>query len=79
MSAFSSELAAHARSLVRTRRRFADLGSGMGRAVLQSVEQYNVTTACGIEMAPSRHEGAMAALARAPELVCAPWITLTLQ
>ena len=34
---------------------FADLGSGLGRVVLQAVKEFNVRRSCGVEMALSRH------------------------
>ena len=45
---------------------FADLGSGCGRAVLQALTNFDVASACGIELAESRHELALQALAALP-------------
>lgn len=42
---------------------FVDLGSGRGECVLQATSQYGVCRATGVELAPSRHELAVAALA----------------
>ena len=36
--------------------RFADLGSGLGKCVLQAATDHNVADAVGIEFSPSRHE-----------------------
>ena len=41
---------------------FADLGSGCGQAVIQAAEQFGVASACGVELAPSRHAQAVVAL-----------------
>lgn len=43
---------------------FADLGSGLGRACFQAVEEYNVARSVGVEMAGSRHHLAEEALER---------------
>ncbi len=45
-----------------------DLGSGVGKMVLQVAMTTSVRKCVGIEMAPSRHQGARAALTRAREL-----------
>uniref|UniRef100_A0A7S3AH73 DOT1 domain-containing protein n=1 Tax=Haptolina ericina TaxID=156174 RepID=A0A7S3AH73_9EUKA len=45
---------------------FADLGSGCGRAVFQAAEDFGVASACGVELAPSRHARALALLDHAP-------------
>ena len=42
---------------------FVDLGSGRGECVLQAASEYRVCRAIGVELAPSRHELAAAALA----------------
>lgn len=39
---------------------FADLGSGTGKAVCQSVEEYAVASATGVELEPYRHARALA-------------------
>ena len=41
--------------------RFADLGSGTGRAVVQAVTEFKVKAACGCELSPTRHGLAVAA------------------
>ena len=38
---------------------FADLGSGLGRAVVQAVAEFNVKRSVGVELAGSRHRRAM--------------------
>ena len=43
---------------------FADLGSGLGRCTIQAVSEFHAASACGIELAASRHRLAVAALAR---------------
>ena len=43
---------------------FADLGSGMGRCVVQAAQDFGVQRACGVEMALSRHHSAVASLSR---------------
>lgn len=43
---------------------FADLGSGLGRVVVQAAREFGVERACGIEFAQSRHELAVASLER---------------
>ena len=48
---------------------FADLGSGCGQATLQAAAQFGVASACGVELAPSRHAQAVAALEVVPEEV----------
>ena len=49
---------------------FADLGSGTGKVVLQSVQRNDVAYACGVELSPSRHAVAVAVLEHcAPHLV----------
>ena len=40
--------------------RFADLGSGTGRAVVQAVTEFKVKAACGCELSPTRHGLAVA-------------------
>ena len=42
---------------------FVDLGSGRGACVLQAASEYHVCRATGVELAPSRHNLAVAALA----------------
>ena len=42
---------------------FVDLGSGRGACVLQAASEYHVCRATGMELAPSRHNLAVAALA----------------
>ena len=42
---------------------FVDLGSGRGACVLQAASEYRVCRATGVELAPSRHNLAVAALA----------------
>ena len=42
--------------------RFADLGSGTGKCVLQAVERNEVACACGVELAASRHAVGMKTL-----------------
>ena len=44
--------------------RFVDLGSGLGRVVIQAAREFGVQSSCGVELAGSRHEIAMAALGR---------------
>lgn len=41
---------------------FVDLGSGRGACVLQAAKEFKVHHACGMELAPSRHHLALAAL-----------------
>ena len=41
---------------------FVDLGSGRGECVLQAASEYRVCRATGVELAPSRHNLAVAAL-----------------
>ena len=48
---------------------FADLGSGTGKAVLQAVREFGVASACGIELAASRHGLSQAALLVQPDSV----------
>jgi hypothetical protein len=48
---------------------FVDLGSGLGRMVLQAATEYGVRRACGVELAPSRHTLAQEARDRAHESV----------
>jgi hypothetical protein len=48
---------------------FADLGSGLGRLVVQAAKEYGVARACGVEFAASRHELAEEALAQEDESV----------
>ena len=40
--------------------RFADLGSGIGRTVVQAVTEFDVAASYGVEMSPTRHARAMA-------------------
>ena len=40
--------------------RFADLGSGIGRTVVQAVTEFDVAYAYGVEISPTRHARAMA-------------------
>jgi hypothetical protein len=47
---------------------FADLGSGLGRAVFQAAREYGVTRSVGVEMAGTRHELAVAALDTMPDI-----------
>ena len=44
---------------------FIDLGSGKGSCVLQAARDFHVRRSCGVELAPSRHRLAVAALAAA--------------
>ena len=46
--------------------RFADLGSGVGAAVLRAASEYDMEYACGVELAASRHARAVERLQRAP-------------
>ena len=39
--------------------RFVDLGSGTGKLVIQSVTEFGVASACGIELSTGRHERAL--------------------
>ena len=48
---------------------YVDLGSGLGRTVLQAAGEFGVARAVGIELAGSRHELAQAALRQQPSLV----------
>jgi SAM-dependent methyltransferase len=48
---------------------FADLGSGLGRTVLQAAADFGARRAVGVEMAPSRHRLAEAARGREPDAV----------
>ena len=41
---------------------FADLGSGLGRVVVQSITQFDAASACGVELSKTRHERALLAL-----------------
>lgn len=45
---------------------FADLGSGIGKAVVQSVAQFGAQSAVGVELSPARHSRALAALEAVP-------------
>ena len=38
---------------------FADLGSGVGKACHQAVQEYNVRAACGVELSKTRHDRAV--------------------
>lgn len=40
---------------------FADLGSGVGKACHQAVQEYNVRAACGVELSKTRHDRAVEA------------------
>ena len=48
--------------------RFADLGSGTGKAVMQAASQFGVASAVGVELSSTRHERALQTLAANPSL-----------
>ena len=48
---------------------FADLGSGIGKACVQSVAQFGVRSAIGVEYSPARHARALASLESVPASV----------
>ena len=48
---------------------FIDLGSGLGRAVIQAVTDYDVRKSIGVELANSRHTLALKTLGKADESV----------
>ena len=48
---------------------FVDLGSGLGRVVLQAARDWGVERACGVEYAASRHDLAVEALEEEPTAV----------
>ena len=48
---------------------FADLGSGTGKVVLQAIQLNEVASACGVELAHSRHASALEAARRSPAAV----------